>query len=550
MALPARNPLVLATEDLHAGKGKFHALVRLSTGHIRQVSGGLPISPEHEDVELLFEDNYPTQPPAVAVRHDRFVGYPHVLGGCILCIYLDVDREWHPGMGVDAVVDRLLEWFEDSAADRFDSRTALYHPIGGVPPSPHVGGVLVVRRSRPDDPPPISTATVNVRALHRVDLIRWDGPVQGDDPATATDALVVRTADPMPRGLVQVDVLGEALARVAHANGPALAEAARAAVVLIPHVTDDWFRVIVDVAHPNDPTLSYVACAITPTPNSSTPSPGDLLSQPIGWTTVHDERPAVATRRDHRRPTAAFHGKCVELWGCGGIGSWMAEFIARAGAKHVTLRDPRGVSSGLLVRQNYREDDVGLAKAAQLAERLRAIRDDLDVVAETSSTLDLLNDGYTPAADILVDATINVTVAARLDEWARATAQPPLMAQVATDPRTATLGMLVVADGDAHIGPATVDDATWEAIRDEAALERFHGFWTPLDKTDQLVPALGCSTPTFHGSAADLASLAGSLVSLLGEHVTVGASGTHLVQSSHAQGPTATGHHFVPYRSR
>lgn len=545
--LAERNPFVVEVKDLHAAKGELCVRVRLATGHLATVEGGLPVSPVHEDVILVFTGAYPDRPPAVVVQHARFVGHPHVLAGSQLCIYLDEDREWHPSLGADAVVARLLEWFEDAAASRFDSRTALFHPIGGLPPSPSVGAVLVVRQPQPPGRRPLSIATVDVRAAHRDDLIRWDGPPRDGDPPSVTGALVVRTAEPIPHGLVNVDVLGAAFARVQQAGGPTLEDAAAAIGAALPYITDGWLRVIIDVAHPDDQDLSYLACVLTPAPDPATTSPNALLNQQIRWLTMHDERPTVATRRDHKRPTAAFHGQSVEIWGCGGIGSWIAEFIARAGAARITLCDLRPVGPGLLVRQNYTEDDVGLGKADRLAVRLRSIRDDFEVATESANVLEVLNDGFTITADILIDATINVTVAARLDEWAYNTTDAPLMAQVATDPRTATLGMLVVAADDSHRGPATVDDATWRAIRDMPDLERFHGFWTTLDKSDQLVPGLGCSTPTFHGSAADLASLAGSLVSLLGGHVGVGASGTHLIESSHAQGPGDTGHRFIPY---
>ena len=226
----------------------------------------------------------------------------------------------------------------------------------------------------------------------------------------------------------------------------------------------------------------------------------------------------------------------------------MAEFIARAGARRIVLRDSGAVSGGLLVRQNYVEDDIGLSKADQLAGRLRAISDDIDIESATANAVDILADGYTADADLLIDATINVTVAARLDEWRRAATSAPQIAQVATDPRTATLGLLIVAASDISVGPATIDDATWTAIREDPALERFHGFWTPPTKADQLVPALGCSTPTFHGSSADLACLAGSLVSLLAAHLASTTSGAHLIESSHASGPAGGGHHFIAFR--
>lgn len=548
--IAARHPLVLAADDLHVGKGQLQVRLRISTADIERVQAGLPISSDHEDVELWFDDAYPNRPPTVLVRHIRFVGFPHVLVGYLLCIYLDTDREWHPALGVDGVVARLIEWLRDAAAGRFDSRAALYHPIGGLPPSPRVPGTLVIRHSDPAAQRKlVSRATITPRTDARGDLTRWSGG-RDNDGATAVPALVLRTTHAMPFGLVNVRTLGELADRLERAGGPDATAIAGAAARLLPQLPVGFLHMVVEVAHPDDARLSYLACAIAavPPPLTSMQALADHLAQlPIGWLNVSDERPEISTRRDSRRPTASFEGKSIELWGCGGLGSWMAEFICRAGAKSVILRDTGTVKGGLLVRQNYVEDDVGRPKAEQLAARLRSVADDLDVEAMPGSALDALGDGFTSTADILIDATINVTVAARLDEWARSAATRPLMAQVATDPRTATLGMLVVASPDLPLGPASVDDATWGAVKADASLERFHGFWTPTPKSEQLVPALGCSTPTFHGSAADLACLAGSLVSLLAAHIGVAADGTHLIESSHARGPSGGGHHFIAF---
>jgi hypothetical protein len=356
----------------------------------------------------------------------------------------------------------------------------------------------------------------------------------------------------MPFGLVGAETLEDLLARVQNAHGPAATDAIASAHRLIARLGDYPLRIIVDVAHPTDPHLSYLACAVaTATIPPAVARQQQLIDHlphlPIGWTNVSDERPEVATRRDSQRPTSAFTGKTIELWGCGGLGSWMAEFLARAGASRIMLRDTGAVSGGLLVRQNFLEDDIGSPKADQLASRLRAISDDIDIQSAPANALDILTEGYAGDTDLLIDATVNVTVAARLDEWRRKANSAPYIAQVATDPRTASIGLLIVASPNLSVGPATVDDATWTAIHDDPAMERFHGFWTPPTKSDQLVPALGCSTPTFHGSAADLACLAGSLVSLLAAHLATTTSGAHLVESSHARGPEGGGHHFVAY---
>jgi tRNA A37 threonylcarbamoyladenosine dehydratase len=86
---------------------------------------------------------------------------------------------------------------------------------------------------------------------------------------------------------------------------------------------------------------------------------------------VSDEREEVTKRRDIGRPVIAYRCKNVLIWGVGGLGSWNAEYITRAGAKKVTVCDNGIVTGGLLVRQNYAELDIGASKADRLAERLR-----------------------------------------------------------------------------------------------------------------------------------------------------------------------------------
>jgi hypothetical protein len=544
-----RRSLVLGTEDLENAKGKFGVRIRIDTSGMTRSDRGLPVATEHEDVELWFGPEYPDEPPTALVGHDRFAGRPHVLLGRILCIYLDPAREWHPALGVDGAVDRLIQWLQDAVAGRFDSRSALYHPVGGLPPSPRVGGTLVVRQPPEKPHRPIERATLNVRTASRCDIVHWGTPTDHKG-VLITEALVLAVPSPMPFGVVQCATLGDLCARVEQSGGAALATVIAAVARLIVRLPDEVLRIIVDVAHPDDASISYIACAMAPMPRhiADMVSEDDLLSLPISWMTVSDERPAVAQRRDATRPAAAFLGRSVEIWGCGGLGSWVAEFIARAGASRMVLRDTGGVSGGLLVRQNYLESDVGSNKAEALARRIDLVSDGIDVDPAGESVVDVLRDGWKPTSDVVVDATVNATVAARLDEWARSVDHSPLLVSVATDPRTATLGLLLVASPGSGIGPATVDDATWARVAAQPKLERYNGFWQSPHSTDQLIPGLGCSTPTFHGAAADVASLAGSFVSLLGSHLGAQLSGAHLIEAAHARGPGEHGHVFIEHQ--
>jgi tRNA A37 threonylcarbamoyladenosine dehydratase len=147
---------------------------------------------------------------------------------------------------------------------------------------------------------------------------------------------------------------------------------------------------------------------------------------------VSDEREEVTKRRDVGRPVIAYQGKNVLVWGAGGLGSWMAEYITRAGAKKVTVCNNNIVTGGLLVRQNYADLDIGASKADSLAERLRAIAPEACIESRHNIYDDELP-ALATTADLIVDATINRVVTRRLEIITTRTDRKAVIAQVATD---------------------------------------------------------------------------------------------------------------------
>jgi hypothetical protein len=264
---------------------------------------------------------------------------------------------------------------------------------------------------------------------------------------------------------------------------------------------------------------------------------------------MSDERQEVTTRRDDSRPVNGFQGKTVHVWGCGGLGSWIAEFVARAGAADITICDPGVITGGLLVRQNYVENDIGRSKADALAARLRAIRDDLTVTVAEGLLPDDPSDFV--AADLIIDATVSNSITQCLDKFAALPERKALIAQVATDAKSGTLGILNLCAPNLKLGPSKIDQTAGSTIISNGELELYHGLWRESLDDHELIPTRGCSVPTFHGSAADLAAVAATLVSLLGIHLRQTAtarSGTHLIALPHADsGPR---HYFLPSGAR
>ncbi len=221
----------------------------------------------------------------------------------------------------------------------------------------------------------------------------------------------------------------------------------------------------------------------------------------------------------------------------------MAEFIARAGATHITVCDPGVVTGGLLVRQNYTEADIGRTKADALATRLQAVRNDLSVTVAEGSMPDSTD---SLAADLIVDATVSHSVTTCLDALA-GVERKAVIAQVATDASSGTVGIANICATDSELTPSAIDERAGNAVLADGGLELYHPLWQEAADGDELIPTRGCSVPTFHGSAADLAAVAATLVNMIGLHLQQTpsiVSGTHLIALPHA--PSGPRHHFVP----
>jgi hypothetical protein len=264
---------------------------------------------------------------------------------------------------------------------------------------------------------------------------------------------------------------------------------------------------------------------------------------PIEWCNMSDERQEITTRREGNRPVNGFQEKTVHIWGCGGLGSWIAEFIARAGASTITVCDPGTITGGLLVRQNYTEADIGQTKADALATRLRAIRDDLTITIAEGNIPDPT---VALCANVIIDATVSHSITTYLDTLASKNSTA-FIAQVATDAKTGTLGIVNICAPGAACTPSELDDQAGRSAMADSGLELYHQFWKETAEGDELVPTRGCSVPTFHDSAADLAAVAATLVNMIGLHLQQAeapVSGTHLIALPHA--PDGPRHHFIP----
>ncbi|MEW2594367.1 ThiF family adenylyltransferase [Micromonospora aurantiaca] len=238
-------------------------------------------------------------------------------------------------------------------------------------------------------------------------------------------------------------------------------------------------------------------------------------SSPIAWMRVMETRPEVTRRRDQDTPSSWLAGRRVLVLGSGALGAPISEFCVRAGVKELTVADYAAVNPGILVRQPYNDADIGLGKAHALAKRLSAIRDDLDV---TPSHVNVRSGFFAPdqdlgAYDLVIDATADASVRSNI-ELARKNAdvRPPLVTMVIG--HNAERG-LVTTNLPAATGAAAdtfrkvsllaaSKTAEWVDIGDD--------LFPTTPRTKLFFPEPGCSSPTFVGSAAQSAALAGMML--------------------------------------
>ncbi|OAH42901.1 thiamine biosynthesis protein ThiF [Dietzia cinnamea] len=527
----------------------------LHTADIPHHPGGLKLGDDEEFIVRIRPSMF--LPPSAEVDHTRFLGFPHVLQGHRLCIYLDPSREWHPSSGMAGFLSRLWDWLTDAAAGAFNPSTAMYHAVGGV--LHHADGTptIVIR-----EPGPLKRHQI-ARLIPR-STQRYDLTYSAERGGHHTPVFVLMSD--LPFGAASTFALLLTLLDDPHLDraegrspqispqSPAFLTSLLASALRSPDGTEQYF--VFAVPHPVGgphhllggrlPANTADALRRIARKHGTAVNLDPAIVNvniPIEWCNMSDERQEVTTRRDDNRPVNGFRGKTVHVWGCGGLGSWIAEFIARAGVSAITVCDPGTITGGLLVRQNYTEVDIGQTKADALATRLRTIRDDLIVTIAEGNVPD---SAVSLSAELIIDATVSHSITAYLDTLAGEN-RTALIAQVATDARTGTLGIANICAPGATCTPSEIDDQAGRSVAAATGLELYCPLWEDAAESDELVPTRGCSVPTFHGSAADLAAVAGTLVNMIGLHLQQAkspASGTHLVALPHA--PAGPRHQFLP----
>ena len=503
--------------------------VSLNCGAIDHRRNGLPLR-ERERFLIWTPTDFPFDHPRVLVSHDRWASYPHVQWKRQLCLYQAPAVEWNPSDGMFGFLLRLQEWLASAAKGNLDPDDAPLHPPVAYATRPDVP-LVVSRTNVPShfDLPWLGFVQAQRVTEGRIDIIGWRASssrglqnrvgaalLLGEQlpfefPETVADLLnsiensgvearqfvdlLTQAGQQCSGGTALLVVIGSPMRRLTAGGTVRIHLAAwRISSSLLPILQSGGFG---RHAH-------------------------QLATVRIDWCPVMEARPEVTRRRDSGSRLGWFTGRTVELWGCGALGGWIAEFVARAKVKRLILRDHGLVTPGVLVRQPFRECDVGCVKSVALKNRIEAIDPEIDVKAFRKDVRSsVLGAGrWSEQADLIIDATADAAVLAKSEYVRRSGRAFPSLASVVVG-RRADQGLLVLARPDHSGGTADVARAVkLEAYEAPDLRQLADEFWLSAPRGDHFQPEPGCSEPTFRGSAAEVAALAGVLLERLAAAVS------------------------------
>lgn len=528
VAASAGDIEILSSSEMESGSLAINFSLRI--GPIETRPGGLRLR-EREEFFLLIPVEYPFDRPNLVVLHDRFASFPHVIWKRTICLY-QAEIEWNPTDGLYGFFDRLVKWLTQAAINDMD-------PLEGPLEPPHhytsSDNPYVILANAPV-PPGVAWVGFAVvkRFEHRTELIDWCGLSESLND-NGSPVLAIFLAHPLPMEFPKqgADLFNEF--EKAGVNRATLMLDLTMAAILTPEdealnlvvglpmrrAADGTPRVHIAVWRAPPETAALLRLTVpqdTDTQNLAEVRDdvktglGKILDKSdISWCKVFDDRPEIVVRRDANSAMSWFGEKSILILGCGALGSWIGESIARANASTVDVVDKTLVKPGLLARQNYRRRSIGQSKASALADRLRGVRASLksgDFQEDAYSFI--FNDlarfrGY----DLVIDCTASALFQMKLErDWGKLGNESPPIFSVVID-AGAQYGLSVIV-------PQRFGGGVWDAYM---ALKtkvtsgaQYHdvayAFYSDRLTQRLVQPEPGCSDPTFFGSMSDVVPIA------------------------------------------
>lgn len=502
-------------------------VVSISCRPFKKENVGIPLR-VRERLRIKIPLQFPLARPEVYFTHRRYGGFPHVQWGNYICLYQAPDVEWQVARGMYGFMQRLGEWLKAGAAGELDPIGMPLHPPVAYP----VANFRVVPTQNTPEPAgtywrgyvEITKETTYVAEFGRwieqggeipdtrlASVILLSTEMPFEYPKTVLDLFVAMATRGVqleiirllmtiavlrtPPGMPAIFVLGAAMRGIA--GGRRLQHLA---CWRLDVAQTDKLRDAVFARTDEDPVDEQVFNAWA-------------LESNVEWCRVLEDRPEIVERRDGDSEAAWWKGKSVSVLGCGAIGSAVAMMLAKAGVGRLQFIDNSVVTPGILVRQGFRRDQIGYAKANALSIAVEGADPGIAVTWRYENIISVLTDKEKRAeltgADVIIDSTASASVAAALEHHFRKhpAPRPPVVSMVMG--HNANKGLLTLTPQDAVGANLDVDRRTKLGLAMHPAGGMFlEEFW-PKDPARRVLfrPEPGCSSPTFRGSYTDVLGL-------------------------------------------
>lgn len=531
-------------------------LISLSCKHIQRKPDGLSLHPRERFLLKIYSD-FPIVKPGVWTEHARFANFAHVQWQRSLCIY-QTESEWNPSDGMFGFIDRLYKWLELGAINQLDPVGAPLHPPVTYK---KINKVIVPNINTPDinGKPWLGLAHLNPISDFCLEINNWTGILE-DVTSTYTAATILL---PYKLPFELPDKLGS-LIELLIANGVSRQLLLFALQWAVINNSDDYPLFVIigcamrGISGAEKMKQHLMAFYIDPVivkalkisiskykPHPELKKIGEEAEKiifkwaeqaEIQWCFVKENRPEIVNRRDLETPMSWFSDRTVSLWGCGALGSHVAEFLVRAGVKKMTLRDYGTVAPGLLSRQLFEKSDLGKPKSSALKERLKKINPKVEIEEINGDILSsVLNSAdWTDGADILIDTSASNLIAYKLElVRSKSSRIIPIISLIVDE--KARRGRVTLAKENYSGGTFDIARKCKIETCNNPKLKHFlEAFWPEERRADYFQPEPGCSDITFIGSATDIASLASMLLNCvvndLKENKEAAASGHFVTQ--------------------
>lgn len=514
---------------------KLAVRISIGTKHLGKVENGYRFN-AREPLKVDVPSNFPLETPSIYFAHIRFAGFPHVQWGNSICLYQSSEIEWLPSDGMYGFVQRLNDWLRAAALGELDPDNAPLHPPAVYTNSKFK---IVATADTPDISPDASNwiGAGHLKQKNELcfEIEAWT-ELSEDFPNDTHFGAAILLNQPMPMEYPDTvlklieefekrDVPFALLYRLIRLYALYLKEGDDLYVIVgapMRRVYQDGgmkqhlavWRISAESAADLRATLEALANS-----EDAEASKDRFLEWAVSakteWCRVYENRSEITVRRDEGTDTNWLHGKRILLLGCGALGSFLAEYIVRAGAEKLTLVDNDIVTPGILVRQLFPDKHIGYPKVSALRVRLN----ELGLKTEISDQVRHLKHGvfneFPPESfDLVLDATASRTVSIVLEkELLRTKSAPPLISLSIS--AKAKNGMVTVRMPNFPGGPIDVGRrAKIAALRSAGSVHFAKDFWPVSKDVELFQPEPGCSEPTFIASASDVGFYSSALLNV------------------------------------